>query len=72
MPVYEPEVGRRLAEKTPAEAHCDLDALMDSLQRNNIPLERLGAAIESGRIAVTKYPLLSYVDVQRWLNEGAP
>jgi hypothetical protein len=72
MPIYEPEIGRRLAAANPAEAYCDLDALMDSLERSNIPVERLGAAIANGRIAVMRYPLLSYRDVERWLNEGAP
>jgi hypothetical protein len=72
MPVYEPEVGARLAQNHPEEAHCDLDALMDALERSGVSVSRLGAAIESGRIAVTTYPLLSYADVQRWLNEGMP
>lgn len=72
MPLYEPEVGTRIAETCPEDVHCDLDALMDALQRNNVPVERLGAAIEDGRIAVTTYPLLAYKDVQHWLNEGAP
>jgi hypothetical protein len=72
MPLFEPEVGARLAQNHPEEAHCDLDALMNTLERHGVPVARLGAAIESGRIAVTNYPLLAYADVQRWLNEGMP
>ncbi len=74
MPKYEPEVGQRLVQngKEGVDYVCDLDELMNSLQASGIPVERLGAAIEAGRIAVTNYPMLSYKDVSRWLNEGAP
>jgi hypothetical protein len=73
MPHFEPEVARRMVERSPHEGWCvELDVLIDHLIKHNVCIARIGDAIESGKLKVEQYPLLRQDEVNRWLAKGMP